>query len=101
MGYWGLAQKMQRRPVRSRSLQVSGGQVDAVLAECRRRPDQRIGSLDRQFRREPRPLKDPYLGPLRRDPIVLRGQMLRESGQKHVPPLIASSGRLVTEQRGC
>src|SRR5580693_10709155 len=51
-------------------------QVDAVLAECRRRPDQRIGSLDLQFRREPRPLKYSHLGPFGRGSATLCGKML-------------------------
>ena len=39
------------------------------LAEMR----QRLGSLDLQFRREPRPLKYSYLSPLRCGPIISQG----------------------------
>jgi hypothetical protein len=67
-----------------------------VLAERRRRPYQRIGSLDLQFRREPWLLKYPHLRPFRRGLVVLCGQMLRERGQQHVPPLVAGTRRLVT-----
>lgn len=55
--------------------------------------------MDLQFRREPRPLKYSHLGPFRRGPIMLCGQMLRQRGQKHIPPLIASGGWLITQQR--
>jgi hypothetical protein len=61
---------------RSRGLQVPGGQVDAVLSECRWCPDQCIGPLDFQFRREPRLLQDSHLSPLRWGKIVLRRQVL-------------------------
>jgi hypothetical protein len=48
-----------------------------MLPECRWCPDQRIGPLDFQFRREPRLLQDSHLGPLRWGKIVLRRQVLR------------------------
>ena len=66
-----------------------------MLAECRRRPDQRIGPLGFQFGGEPWPLQDPYLGPSRRGQVVLGGQVLRECRQKRVPPFVVSDGRFV------
>jgi len=44
-----------------------------VLAERRRRPDQRIGPLGFQFGREPWPLQDPYHRPSGRGQVVLGG----------------------------
>jgi hypothetical protein len=68
-----------------------------VLAECRRRPDQRVGSLGFQFCREPWPLKHPYLGPFRRGQIVLGSQMFRQRCQKRIPSLVAGGRRFVTQ----
>jgi hypothetical protein len=46
-----------------------------MLAECRWCPDQCIGPLDFQFRREPRLVQDSHLSPLRWGKIVLRRQV--------------------------
>jgi hypothetical protein len=72
-----------------------------MLAERRRRPDQRIGPLGFQFGREPWPLQDPYLGPSGRGQVVLGGQVLRECRQKRVPPLVASGGAEPTRRGEC
>jgi hypothetical protein len=48
-----------------------------MLPECCWCPDQCIGALDFQFRREPRLPQDSHLSPLRRGKIVLRRQVLR------------------------
>jgi hypothetical protein len=76
----------------SRSL---AGRYTPCLRNAAGRPDQRIGSLDLKFRREPRPMKYSYLGPFRRCSIVLGGQILSKRGQEHVPSLVTSGGRFV------
>jgi hypothetical protein len=89
--------RTERHPGRSRGLQIPGRQVNAMLAECRRGPDQRVGSLGFQLCREPGPLKHAYLGPFRCGQIVLGRQVLRQRCQKRIPPLIASGRRLVMQ----
>lgn len=84
----------------SRGLQVSGGQVDAVLAKRRRRPDQRVGALDFQFRREPRPPQDSRVGPLRRGEVVLGGKVLGQCREKRVPSLVPDGRWFISQQRG-
>jgi hypothetical protein len=68
-----------------------------MLAECRRCPDQRVGSLDFQFRGEPRLLEHSYLGPSGCGQIVLGSQMFRQRCQKCIPSLVAGSRRLVEQ----
>ena len=58
-----------------------------MLAEGRRRPDQGIGPLNFQFRREPRALQHAQFSPVRRGQVVLRGEMLSQRRQERVPPL--------------
>lgn len=47
-----------------------------MLAECRRRPDQRFGPLNLQFRWQTRLAQYPGFGPLRGSKVVSCGKML-------------------------
>jgi hypothetical protein len=60
-----------------------------MLAEGGRRPDQGVGPLDFQFRREPRPSQHAEFSPIRRGQVVLRGEMLSQRRQQRVPSLVA------------
>jgi hypothetical protein len=46
-----------------------------MLTEGSRRSDQRIGTLDGQFGRKPRPRQHPRFGPRRRREIMLSAQV--------------------------
>jgi hypothetical protein len=67
-----------------------------MLAECSRRPDQCIGPLNLQFRREPWPPQHASLRLLRRGKIMPCGEMLSKRRQQRVPSSIADWDRLVT-----
>ena len=70
-----------------------------MLAEGSRRPDQRVGPLNLQFRREPWPPQHTSLRPLRRGKIMPCGQMLSQCRQQCVPSIIADWDWLVPQQR--
>jgi hypothetical protein len=69
-----------------------------MLPECRWCPDQRVGPLDFQVRREPRLLQDPRLSLRLRGQVVLRRQVLRQCRQQRIPPLVADWQRLAVEK---
>jgi hypothetical protein len=74
------------RPPRSRSLQIPCGEIDPMLAEGSRRPDQRVGPLNLQLRREPWPPQHTSLRPLWRGKIMPCGQMLSQCRQRPLDP---------------
>ncbi|SRR5216683_86187 len=70
------------------------------LTERCRCPDQGVGPLDPELRREPPLLQNTQLSPLRRREIMLRRKMLSQRRQQHVSSLVTSTWRLGAQQRG-
>jgi hypothetical protein len=70
-----------------------------MLAERRWSPDQRLGPLDLQFRREPRLPQDPGTRSTAREKVKPCGKMLRQRCQQRIPPLITDGRGLVPQKR--
>jgi hypothetical protein len=93
----------QRDPSGSRRrlsccLQIMRGQINAMLTERRRRPDQRVGTLDGELSGKPRPPQHPRLRPLRRCEVMLSAQMLSQRGEQSIPALVSHGWRLGLEE---
>lgn len=62
------------------------------------RPDQGVGALDPKLGREPRPARNPGLGPGRRREIMLGREVLGQGRKQGVPPLVTEGRRLIPQQ---
>jgi APA family basic amino acid/polyamine antiporter len=79
------------------SVQVTYGQVDAMLTESGGRPDERLHPLRRQRGRKPRRRQHPRPGPIRWRSVELRGEVFRERAEQDIPPRVARRGWLLDQ----
>jgi hypothetical protein len=81
---------------------ASRSRAERYTHACGRRwsPDQRLGSLDLQLRRKPRPPQYSGLCPCGGSEVKPRVKMLGECRQQRIPPLVTNEPWLLAQQPG-